>query len=215
MTGLSLLDCVARRYSERTLAAVAVVAVVCMVVTVAVVAWYFGSMGLSLRAMAYTGDDRTVVVDATDSAAFPAHYDTAHEVGWCLYGQANESHVRVEAVVPASTLAQRADEVRFTCLPETAGRAVSGRPGGFLGAVHSHPSYNRSFLSHKDVMLWGRTSPVVEVMGVYTEPGGVAFFTVESMAEPLDVRVVGRHNSTVARTNAPTPESVDLFTRRG
>lgn len=196
MTDLSLLDWLARRYSGRTLAAVAVVAAVGMVVTVAVVAWYFGSMGLSLRAMAYTGDDRTVVVDAADSAAFPAHYDEDREVGWCLYGRANESQVRVEAVVPASTLAQRADEVQFTCLPETAGRAVAGQSGSFLGAVHSHPSYDRSFLSHKDVMLWGRTSPVVEVMGVYTEPGGVAFFTVESMAQPLDVRVVGGQTST-------------------
>lgn len=35
-------------------------------------------------------------------------------------------------------------------------------------------------------MTWGQTSPVVKVMGVYTEEIDGNFFTVSSMLEPLD-----------------------------
>lgn len=189
-----IVDQLERRCSGRTLAVLTVVSVVGLVLSQGILIWYFGSMGLTLGAVAYDGDGRTVVVDESDLAVFERHYSDDQEEGWCVYGTANETHIRVSDVVHASTLSQGEREIEFTCLPETGGQVVTGENPHLLGTVHSHPSYNRSFLSRKDTMLWGRTTPVIEVMGVYTEPDGVAFFTVESMASPLRMEVIERES---------------------
>lgn len=184
-------DWLERRCTTRTLASLTLVFAVGLAVALLFVAWYFGSIGLSLGSVGYDDDARTVVMDATDRDAFARHYHDDREEGWCLYGQANETHVRIDAIVPAQTLSQGRDEIQFTCVRETAGRLFGGQSANLLGAVHSHPSYDRSYLSRKDLLLWGRTTPVVEVMGVYTQKDGVAFFTVESLGTPLSMVVTG------------------------
>jgi hypothetical protein len=178
------------RTSERTLARLTLLFAAGFVVLGAGVTWYVGSVGLSMGAMAYDSDDRTVVIEASDRAAFASHYDEDDEVGWCLYGTTNETHVRVDEVVPAAPVSQGAERVTFTCLPETAGQLLGGDTADLLGTVHSHRGHNESELSKIDIALFGRLSPVVEVMGVYTEADGPAFFTTGSMTNPLDTRVV-------------------------
>lgn len=194
-----LVDWLERRCTSRTLASLTVVLAVCLVVTVLFVSWYFGSIGLSLGSVGYDDDDRTVVVESDDLDTFERHYRSDREEGWCLYGSANDTHLRVDAVVPAEPLAQSKEEIQFTCVRETAGRLLARENARLLGAVHSHPSYDRSYLSRKDLLLWGRTTPVVEVMGVYTEEAGVAFFTVESLGTPLPVVVAGDAADTAPR----------------
>jgi proteasome lid subunit RPN8/RPN11 len=99
-------------------------------------------------------------------------------------------HVVDADVVHAEPLAQSADRIDFTCAGETADQLVAGENPRLIGTVHSHPSKNQSRLSRVDTMTWGRTSPVVKVMGIYTEEDDVQFFTVRSMQSPLpkDVR---------------------------
>ncbi|WP_424018322.1 hypothetical protein ACOZ4N_02375 [Halorientalis pallida] len=181
----------ATRTSQRTLARLTLAFAAGFVVLGASVTWYVGSVGLSMGAMAYDGDDRTVVIDASERAAFASHYDERTEVGWCLYGTTNESHVRIAEVVPAAPVSQGSERVTFTCLPETAGQLLAGENAALLGTVHSHPGHDESELSGLDIALFGRLSPLVDVMGVYTEADGPAFFTTGSMTNPLDTRVVG------------------------
>lgn len=197
-------DWLERHCTSRTLASLTVVLAVCLVVAVLFVGWYFGSIGLSLGSVGYDDDDRTVVVESDALDIFERHYRDDREEGWCLYGSANETHLRVDAVVPARPLSQSKEEIQFTCVRETAGRLLAQEDARLLGAVHSHPSNDKSYLSRKDLLLWGRTTPVVEVMGVYTEDAGVAFFTVESLRTPLPVVVVGETADTAPRksTNA-------------
>jgi len=61
--------------------------------------------------MGYDDDERAVVIDGDDEAAFARDYHPDHEEGWCLYGSINESHVRVDDVgprgLPISTSADR------------------------------------------------------------------------------------------------------------
>lgn len=185
-----LVDWLARRYDQRALAKATVGLVACLLVTQATFLWYAGSLGTSLRATAYSDDDRTVVIDRADRAAFARAYSEDTEEGWCLYGTANETHIRIDDVVHARALTKTDDRIAFTCVPESARRLVRGQDPRLLGVVHSHPDYNRSFLSRLDLMLWGRVSPLVELMGVYTEPDGVEFFTAESLTRPLDTLVV-------------------------
>lgn len=184
-----LLDAIEQRCSKRTLARLSVVLVVVLVTSQIVLVWYVASMGLSMGAMAYSGDGRTVVIDAADHREFERHYSSDREEGWCLYGSANETHFRVTDVVHAQTLTKNENEVAFTCMPETAGQLTSGDDPRFIGIVHSHQTKNRSYLSRRDYMMWGRTSPFVRLMGVYTEPDGVAFFTTESMATSLETEI--------------------------
>lgn len=183
-------DWLERRYSKRTLARAVVVLFVALVASQLLFVWYFGSVGLSLREMGYDADDRTVVIDEADHQRFERHYDPDQEEGWCLYGSTNETHVRIGGVVHADALSKSADRIQFTCARESVGRAVAGENPRLIGTVHSHPSKNQSRLSRVDTMTWGRTSPIVEVMGVYTENDGVQFFTVRSISDPLakDVR---------------------------
>ena len=181
----------ATRTSERTLARLTLLFAAGFVVLGAGVAWYVGSVGLSMGAMAYDSDGRTVVIEERERAAFANHYDEADEVGWCLYGTTNETHVRIDEVVPAAPVSQGPERVTFTCVPETASQLLAGENADFLGTVHSHRGHNESVLSGIDIALFGRISPVVEVMGVYTEADGPAFFTTGSMTNPLDTRVVG------------------------
>ncbi|AQL43846.1 hypothetical protein BV210_14535 [Halorientalis sp. IM1011] len=155
------------------------------------VVWYAGSIGVSMGAMAYDDDSRTVVIDAADAAEFDRHYDEDREEGWCLYGTTNETHLRVEEVVHADPVGQGPERVTFTCLPETAGQVLGGDTATLIGTVHSHPGHNESELSKLDIALFGRLSPFVETMGVYTETNGTAYFTTDSMTNPLDTRVVG------------------------
>ncbi|RXK51456.1 hypothetical protein [Halorientalis pallida] len=181
----------ATRTSERTLARLVLVFAAGFVVVGSGVAWYVGSVGLSMGAMAYDSDDRTVVIEESERAAFTTHYDEDDEVGWCLYGTSNETHVRIDDVVPAAPVSQGPERVTFTCLPETAGQLLAGENAALLGTVHSHPGHDESELSGIDIALFGRLSPLVKVMGVYTDADGPAFFTTGSMTNPLDVRVVG------------------------
>lgn len=191
---MTLLDWCARRLEERvrkrTLSRAVVVLVVALVASQLVLVWYFGSVGLSLREMGYSDDERTVVVESEDIATFDRHYHPDHEEGWCLYGGINETHVRIDEVVHAEALSKSSERIEFTCTRETTGQLLAGENSRLIGTVHSHPSKNRSRLSRVDTMTWGRTSPVVEVMGIYTEADGVEFFTVRSMITPLrkDVR---------------------------
>jgi len=182
----SLAGWLTNRYSERTLARAVIALVAVLLVSQILVVWYFGSVGLSLREMGYDDDDRTVVIDSEDRAAFERDYHPDHEEGWCLYGSINETHVRIDAVVHAAPLSKSADRIEFTCAGETADQAFAGRNPRLIGTVHSHPSKNESELSRVDTMTWGRTSPVVEVMGIYTVEDGVEFFTVRSMVSPLE-----------------------------
>lgn len=183
-------DWLAARFDERTLARAVVVLVGLLLVTQVLFVWYFGSVGLSLREMGYDEDDRTVVVDRSEVREFARHYDDEREEGWCLYGSVNDSHVRIDDVVHATPLSQADDHIEFTCVRETAGQVTGGDNPRLVGTVHSHPSKDRSRISRVDAMTWGRTSPVVEVMGIYTEADGVEFYTVRSMVRPLakDVR---------------------------
>jgi len=193
MTGPT--EWLADRVSDRTLARLTLGFAAGFVLLATVVVWYAGSIGLSMGAMAYDDDGRTVVIDADDAAAFDRHYDDAREEGWCLYGTSNETHVRVEEVVHADPVTQGSERVTFTCLPETAGQVLAGETATLIGTVHSHPGHNRSELSKLDIALFGRLSPFVETMGVYTEANGTAFFTTDSMTNSLDTRVVdGAHD---------------------
>jgi hypothetical protein len=184
------------RTNERTLARLTLLFAAGVVVLGAGVAWYVGSVGLSMGAMAYDSDDRTVVIEERERAAFAAHYDERAEVGWCLYGTTNETHVRIDEVVPAAPVSQGSERVTFTCVPETAGQLLAGENADFLGTVHSHRGHDESELSKIDIALFGRLSPFVEVMGVYTETDGPAFFTTGSMTDPLDTRVIGNATET-------------------
>lgn len=182
----SLADRLTDRYSERTLARAVVVLAVALLASQLLFVWYFGNVGLSLREMGYDDDERTVVIDGEDEAAFARDYHPDHEVGWCLYGSVNETHVDVDAVVHAAPISKSADRIEFTCAGETADQLLAGENPRLIGTVHSHPSKNESRLSRVDTMTWGRTSPVVEVMGVYTERDGAQFFTMRSMISPLE-----------------------------
>lgn len=178
------------RYSKRALSRGVVVLVVALVASQLLFVWYFGSVGLSLREMAYDADERTVLIDGDDQAKFERDYRPDREEGWCLYGSINETHVRIDEVVHADPLSKSADRIEFTCAGETADQLLARENPRLIGTVHSHPSKNQSRLSRVDTMTWGRTSPVVEVMGIYTDEDGVEFFTVRSMLNPLpkDVR---------------------------
>ena len=180
-----LYDVLERRYSKRTLSRAVVVLFVALLASQVLFVWYFGSVGLSLREMAYDADERTVVLDSEDRAEFERHYSPGREEGWCLYGSMNETHVRIDEVVHANAFSKSADRIEFTCASETADQMLARENPRLIGTVHSHPSKNRSRLSRVDTMTWGRTSPVVEVMGIYTEEDGVEFFTVRSMVSPL------------------------------
>lgn len=174
------------RYSKRALTRAVVVLTVALLATQLVFVWYFGNVGLSLREMGYDEDDRTVQIDAEDEAVFERDYQPDREEGWCLYGSMNGSHVRVDAVVHADPISKRSDRIEFTCAGETADQLLAAENPRLIGTVHSHPSKDESELSRVDTMTWGRTSPVVEVMGIYTEEDGVEFFTVRSMISPLE-----------------------------
>lgn len=175
-----------RRYTKRGLARIVVVLAVVIVASQLLLVWYFGSVGVSFRQMGYDADDRTVVLDGPDEASFAREYHPRYEEGWCLYGSVNETHVRVDDVVHAEPIARSTDRIEFTCAGETADQLLAGRNPRLIGTVHSHPSKTESRPSRVDTMTWGRTSPVVEVMGIYTEEGGVEFFTVRSMLTPLE-----------------------------
>ena len=177
---------VERRFSRRALSRAVVVLVVALVASQLLFVWYFGNVGLSLREMGYDDDDRTVVVDSDDVAVFERTYRQNREEGWCLYGSINETHVRIDDVIHADPLSKSADRIEFTCAGETADQLLARENARLIGTVHSHPSKNHSRLSRVDTMTWGRTSPVVKVMGVYTEADGVEFFTVRSMMHPLE-----------------------------
>jgi len=152
--------------------------------------WYVGNLGLSLKETAYQGDDRVVIIDRSELREFERGYSSTKEEGWCLYGSINQTAIRITDVVHAEALSKQSAEIAFTCVPETATQLVAGRNPVLIGAVHSHPSRDRSRLSRTDTMTWGRTTPVIKVMGVYTEVDGVAFFTVKSLLDPLDTRTV-------------------------
>lgn len=183
-------DWLEARYTKRALSRAVVVLVLVLVVSQLTFVWYFGSVGLSLREMGYDGDERTVVMDSEDRATFERDYHPDHEEGWCLYGSMNETHVHIDGVVHADPISKSADRIEFTCAGETADQLMAGENPRLIGTVHSHPSKHESELSRVDTMTWGRTSPVVKVMGIYTEEDGVEFFTMRSMITPLrkDVR---------------------------
>lgn len=179
-------DWLESRYTKRALSRVIVVLVVALVASQILFVWYFGSVGLSLREMGYDGDERTAVIDSDDQATFERDYHPDHEEGWCLYGSINETHVRIDEVVHADPISKSSDRIEFTCAGETADQLLARENPRLIGTVHSHPSKDRSRLSRVDTMTWGRTSPVVKVMGIYTEDDGVEFFTVRSMINPLE-----------------------------
>lgn len=185
-----LADRLAERYSTRTLARATVLLFVALLVTQGGLAWYFGNVGLSLREVSHDADDRTVVIDRADVTTFERHYDEDVEEGWCLYGSTNRTHVRIRDVVHAEPLSQADDRIEFTCVPETAERLVGGGSLHLVGVVHSHPSHDVSEPSRVDTMTWGRVSPLVDVMGIYTEDDGAEFFTTRSLVSPLAKRVV-------------------------
>lgn len=186
-----LVDWLVTRYTRRQLARRTVLLFVLLLTTHAAAGWYFGNMGLSMRSAAPADDDRTVVLSAAEHRDFARHYSDDHEVGWCLYGSVNTSHIRITDVVPARA-DEREDRIHFTCVDETVTKLIESDDPTLLGAVHSHPSMDRSYLSSVDIAMFGRASPVIEVMGVYTEPDGVEFFTEESLNRPLDTRVFNR-----------------------
>jgi len=190
-TGSVLVEWVVSRYTRRTLALLVIVLTITVLLMQVFFVWYFGSIGLSMAATGYDDDERTVVVDQEVHATFAADFSRHAEEGWCLYGTTNATHIRIESVVHASTLTQESGRVEFTCLPETAGQLLAAKDTRLVGAVHSHPNHDRSYLSRSDIMHWGRVSPVIEVMGVYTATDGVAFFTVRSLRTPLETRTVG------------------------
>lgn len=200
----------ARRYARRTLARAVVVLAVALLVTQVVVVWYAASVGLSLRDMAYADDDRVVVIDAEDRERFARHYDPDREVGWCLYGSVDDARIRIDAVVRATPLSSGSSHIEFTCLRETAGQLVGGKSARLIGTAHSHPSKNRSRLSRVDTMTWGRTSPVVEVMGIYTATDGVEFFTVSSMLSPLETECVDCRHADAERSGTGSPVDARL-----
>lgn len=175
-----------RRYTKRTLARAVVALLAALLASQVVLVWYFGSVGLSFHEMGYASDDRTVVIDSEDHAEFARHYNDTYEEGWCLYGQFNDSHIRITDVVHASALSQGTDRIQFTCIGETAGQVLGANDPRLVGAAHSHPSMDRSYMSHKDSITLGRTSPVIEVMGIYTDEGGIEFYTVRSITSPLE-----------------------------
>lgn len=178
-----------RRYTKRALARLSAMLVVLLLVSQLLFIWYFGSVGLSMGRTAYSNDDRTVVIDATEVDKIERDYNQHTEEGWCLYGSKNRTHIRVTEVVRAETLFKREDQIAFTCLPETASQVASGRNPQLIGNVHSHVGHNRSRLSRMDVLLFGRVSPILTVMGVYTEHEGVEFYTTESLNKPLEKEV--------------------------
>jgi hypothetical protein len=182
---------VERRVAKRTLVRAVVVPSVVVVLLGVSLGWYSGTTGLALRQTAYDEADRTVVIDHADHERFARRYTPRHETGWCLYGAANDTHVRVADVVRATPVSGDRDRIEFTCLPETVGQLVQGRPAGFLGVAHSHVDVERSRPSHVDAMTWGRLGPLVQVMGVYSRPGGIEFFTQRSVLHPLETEVVG------------------------
>ncbi|MFB6163841.1 MAG: hypothetical protein ABEJ31_01645 [Haloarculaceae archaeon] len=195
-----LLDWLEARLEKRTLAKVALGLAILLVVTQVATAWYVGSMGLSMGSTAYSDDGRTVVIDGAQRAKFARQYSADHEEGWCLYGSANQSTIRIDEVVHARALSKQTGHVTFTCVPESTDRLAHAEDPRLLGAVHSHPGFNRSYLSRLDIMLWGRVSPIVAVMGVYTERDGVKFFTTESLTRPLRTVVVADgHRRVVTR----------------
>ncbi|MFB6179664.1 MAG: hypothetical protein ABEI77_08075 [Halorientalis sp.] len=178
-----------RRYTKRTLAKLSATLVVALVVTQLFFIWYFGSVGMSMGKTAYSNDERTVVIDSTAVRKIHDEYNPNHEEGWCLYGTENRTHVRVTRVVHAQALFKRNDRIAFTCVPETLSQLAAGRNPRLIGNVHSHVGYNESYLSRLDVLLLGRVSPVITVMGVYTRPDGVKFFSTESLTTPLNETV--------------------------
>jgi uncharacterized membrane protein len=180
-----------RRYTKQALAQLVVVLVALLVLTQGFFVWYFASVGLSMGTTGYNNDDRTVVIDRSAVERIERGYDPNHEEGWCLYGTKNSTHVRVTEVVQAQTLFKRSDRIAFTCVPETAGQVAAGKNPRLVGNVHSHVDHNESRLSRLDILLLGRVSPVVSVMGVYTEQDGVEFFTTESLRDPLQKEVTG------------------------
>jgi len=93
--------------------------------------------------MGYDDDERAVVIDGDDEAAFARDYHPDHEEGWCLYGSINESHVRVDDVAHAAPISTSADRIEFTCAGETADQALAGENPRLIGTVHSHPSKDR------------------------------------------------------------------------
>jgi proteasome lid subunit RPN8/RPN11 len=188
MKGLTaVVDRLAARYDERTLARMLVWSALLVAAILLFLLWYFGNVGLTMAATGSSDDDRTVVVDVADLTTFEEAYDERREVGWCLYGTTNETHVRIDRVVQADPLRQEPGRIEFTCIPETGTQLVSGRNPRLVGVVHSHPNHDRSYLSRTDLVLWARLSPAIEVMGVYTESDGVAFFTMGSLQRPLEM----------------------------
>lgn len=179
-------DWLERRYSARALSRAVVALAVVVLVSQTLFVWYAGNVGLSLREMGYDDDGRTVVLDGDDVAAFERDYRSDREVGWCLYGSVDETRVRIDDVVRADPISARSDRIEFTCTGETTDQLLAGENPRLIGTVHSHPSKRQSRLSRVDTMTWGRTSPVVKVMGIYTEEGGVEFYTVRSMVRPLE-----------------------------
>lgn len=216
----------AARTSERALARTTLALAVGFLVLGAGVVWYVGDLGVSMGAMAYDDDDRTVVIDAAERAEFARHYDDRREEGWCLYGSTDANEVRITEVVHARPLGQGPERVAFTCLPETAGQLVSGDETTLIGTVHSHRGHDRSELSKLDIAMFGRLSPLIEVMGVYTPADGPAFFTTGSMTHSLDVRVLGDSGDASGDSTLPdrpcnesttrsTDESSRITGRRG
>jgi len=124
-----------------------------------------------------------------------------------LENSSTEIAERIEEVVHARTVNKESDRVAFSCLRETGAQLATGGNANLIGAVHSHPHYNQSYLSELDVAVFGRVSPAIEVMGVYTEPGGVAFFSEESLTRPLDLEVVGGDDETADGAAASGGES--------
>lgn len=185
-----LTDWFERRYSKQALARVAALLVVLLVCSQVFLVWYFGSVGLSMGRTAYSDDNRTVVIDATEVGQIEHQYSSDHEEGWCLYGTKNRTHIRVTEVVRAQTLVKQEDRIAFTCVPETAAQVAAGRNPRLVGNVHSHLDQPESRLSRVDVLLFGRVSPVVTVMGIYTVEDGVEFFTTESLDQSLDKEIV-------------------------
>ena len=176
-------------FEKRTLARLGAVVFVLLLLSQLAFVWWLGSVGLALQRTAYADDDRTVVIDYADVRTFERDYSPDREVGWCLYGSVNDTHVRIDEVVRADPLSASAERVSFTCLPETAGRVAALENPRLVGTVHSHPGQTRSRPSRVDTMTWGRLSPVLQVMGIYTEVDGPEFFTERSLSHPLSKRM--------------------------
>jgi proteasome lid subunit RPN8/RPN11 len=176
------------RFAKPRLARAVAVLLVALLVSQLVLVWWIGSVGLALRETAYSDDDRTVVIDHADVRTFERDYVPDREVGWCLYGSVNSTHIRIDEVVRADPLSASAERVSFSCIPETVDQATALSNPQLIGTVHSHPGQNRSRPSRFDTMTWGRLSPVVGVMGIYTEADGPEFFTERSLSHPLSKR---------------------------